>query len=213
MHKIIEFITENKKFTLAPGVHKVSQNDLAELLSAEQAHKQVLQDVHAYKKEMAEETEKEKKLAAEAGYEEGLARWLEQVVDLEAERTKLKEEFNNQLLPLVIKIAKKVVAHELEHNRETIVSMIKQSLKAVGQERNINIYCSPQDIEKLQEVRSELKTQFEQLDTLTLQEKKDLQPGAYTIVTEHGIIDNSDLDNLWNRIEKALQKSKTQTPE
>ena len=60
------------------------------------------------------------------------------------------------------------------------------------------------DLEPLEKERSKIKKIFEHLDSFSLQERADIEPGGCIIETEAGII-NAQLENQWRALESAFE--------
>ena len=72
------------------------------------------------------------------------------------------------------------------------------------QNHEIKIIVSKQDKEALESGKEKLKSLFDHLRILTIEEREDLTPGSCIIETESGII-NASLDNQWRALEAAFE--------
>jgi type III secretion protein L len=60
------------------------------------------------------------------------------------------------------------------------------------------------DLVELEKSKSKIKKMFEHLESLSLQERDDIEPGGCMIETEAGII-NAQLENQWRALEAAFE--------
>jgi type III secretion protein L len=56
----------------------------------------------------------------------------------------------------------------------------------------------------LEAAKSQIKKVFEHLESLSIQERSDIEPGGCMIETEAGII-NAQLENQWRSLEIAFE--------
>ena len=82
--------------------------------------------------------------------------------------------------------------------------MVKSTLKSVAQHKKIVIYVSKQDFDALDKNKNEIKTLFEQLESLSIRERDDIEPGGFTIESEYGII-NAQIKDRWRTLEAAFE--------
>lgn len=116
----------------------------------------------------------------------------------------MRKEVHKNILPLALKAAKKIVGEELKLHPDRIVDIVLNSLKPVTQHKKIIIYVNKVDLAMLEENREKLKQAFERLESLSVQERSDIEPGGCMIETEAGII-NAQLENQWRALENAFE--------
>ena len=116
----------------------------------------------------------------------------------------MEHELQKTILPLALKAAKKIVGRELEIKPETIVDIVRQTLKPVTQHHNIKIFVAKQDKEALEKEKKELRNILEHVQTFIIEEREDITPGGCIIETEAGII-NASLENQWRALESAFE--------
>lgn len=79
-----------------------------------------------------------------------------------------------------------------------------QSLKPVVQHHKITIYVNKKDLTLIEENKSSIKEILEQVESLSIQERSDIEVGGCVIETEAGII-NAQLENQWRALERAFK--------
>lgn len=156
------------------------------------------------KEEIEKEAEETKEAAFEEGFQKGLEKWSHQLAAINEELRELREETQRKMLPLVMAAAKKVLGAELKLDPDRIVDIILNSLKPVTQHKKIVIYVNKDDLARIEKSKSRIRKIFEHLETLSIQERDDIEPGGCMIETEAGII-NAQLENQWRALEAAFE--------
>ncbi|MCB1071585.1 MAG: HrpE/YscL family type III secretion apparatus protein [Chlamydiales bacterium] len=184
---------------------KVIPSDaFSELLSAIEVLNKAKEDVKTYLSNNKEECKKLLEEAKEAGFNEGLSQFNKQIIHYEQRIKQMEHELQKMILPLALRAAKKIVGRELQSNPETIVDIVRQTLKPVTQNHHIKIFVSKEDKEVLEKKKKELRAILEQVHTFIIEEKEDITPGGCIIETEAGII-NASLENQWRALESAFE--------
>jgi type III secretion protein L len=203
----------SRLFALIEGgqVHPASDKkvipaeDFSTLLAASDLLEKARMDIDASQEKAKKEAEELKQKGYDDGYQEGLTQLNEQILGLDNEKKRLRHEMNQLILPLALKAAKKIVAGELKAHPETIVNIVLQALAPVMQSHKVTIYVNKADKEILEIEKPHLKEKFEQLQSLTIQERDDISAGGCMIETESGII-NATIENQWRGIESAFDR-------
>lgn len=201
--KFFSLIHSGENIHIAPETDILPSEAFSSLLSAEELLAKVQDDITTFKKGVAEECEIVKEQAYKEGFEEGYAVWTQHVAALEKEISRVHEEVRKLIVPLALKAAKKIVGRELEVSKDVTVDIVANSLKAVAQHKKIIVYVNKQDVEALEASKSRLRGLFEQLESLSIRERADIERGGCIIETEAGII-NARLPNQWLILEQAF---------
>ena len=183
----------------------IPKEEYSTLANANEILEMAKEDANEHKKKTHEECEKLKKEAKEEGFKEGLSLFNQHAVYFEAELKKLRHEMQQKLLPLVLKAAKKVVSTQLELKPDTIVDIVLATLTPLTQNHRITIFVNKADLEILEKEKPRIKEILEQLESLKIKDRNDIEPGGCVIETESGII-NATLENQWRSIENAFEK-------
>jgi type III secretion protein L len=191
------------KVHVAPETKVVSGEEFSALMNAEEILQKVKQDALKYREEVTAECEKIKEQAAKEGFEEGFSKWAEQLALLEKHIAEVGKTYENVLVPVATKAAKKIVGQELEMREDTIVDIVSNILKAVAQHKKITIYVNRKHLQTLEQNRPKLKNLFEELQSLSIRERNDIDEGGCVVETEGGII-NAQLANQWQLLEQAF---------
>lgn len=188
----------------APNTKIIKSEDFAKLLEAEKILGAVKSDADRYRVEVANECELLKEQASKQGFEEGFKLWVEKIALLENEISKVRSDLEKMIIPVALKAAKKIVAREIELSETAIVDIVSSNLKVVSQHKKIIIYVNKKDLDVLEKNKNQLKGIFENLETLSIRERPDIEPGGCVIETEGGII-NAKLENQWRILEQAFE--------
>lgn len=185
----------------------IPASEFSKLTSSYKLTQKIKEEAEEFRKEIAIEAEKIKELASNEGFQEGLDKLSKHLFALDQELKELRENVHQNILPLALKAAKKIVGEELKLHPDRIVSIVLNSLKPVTQHKKITIYVNSEDLKHLEENRSLIKEAFEHLESLRIQERDDIEPGGCMIETEAGII-NAQLENQWRSLEAAFRDKK-----
>ncbi len=183
----------------------IPAEDFSTLMDASEILSRAKEDVEHFKKQTEKECEALKEEAKQEGFDEGLARFNEHLINFDKQLQLLRMELQKQILPLALKAAKKIVGEQLTLNPETIVDIVIQAIAPVVQNHRFNIYVSKVDKEILEAEKPKIKSILEQVKVLTIQERGDVAPGGCIIETESGII-NATIENQWRALEIAFEK-------
>lgn len=183
----------------------IPQEQFSSLMDAHAILEKAKEEAEKYKSQIQQECEELKKEAKEEGFNEGLTQFNEHILHFEQELKKVRHEMNKMILPLALKAAKKIVAKELEQHPETIVDIVLQALAPVTQSRHITIYVNKADKEILESNKPRIRQILEQVETLSVKERSDVQPGGCIVETESGII-NASIENQWRALEAAFDR-------
>lgn len=190
---------------LPPGEKIIKEEDFTTLLSAAELLEKAKNEIEKRKMDLEKEGEEIHQKAQKEGFEEGLAQFNEALVTLENQKKELQEEYEKKLVPIAIQAAKKILGEELKLHPDRIRDIVIQALKPVSQHRRIKIYVNKADLELLEKEKPKIKEILEQVDTLSIQERSDVQPQGCIIETEAGII-NAQLETQLRALENAFKK-------
>lgn len=209
-HKFFTLL-RGEKVRLSPKVKIIPANDFSELLTSDEILQKVQEDALQYKKQTTEDCEKLKEQSSQEGFEEGFEKWSEKIVEQENEIKKVRSDLEKLVLPLALKAAKKIVGREIELSHDIIVDIVRHHLKEVSSHKKIKLYVNKSELAFIEENKPKLKEIFEELESLAIFERNDIQPGGCVIETEGGII-NAQIDNQWHILERAFERLMKQHP-
>jgi type III secretion protein L len=187
----------------SPGIKVIPASEFSEFVTTSELHGIVQQEAEQFKREAVKEAETIKELAFQEGFQEGLYSLNAHLAALNRELRQLREEVHKKILPLALKAARKIIGEELKLHPDRIVDIVMTALKPITQHRKIVIYVNRADLEMLEHNKPRIKKLFEHLESFSLQERADIEPGGCIIETEAGII-NAQLENQWRALEIAF---------
>jgi len=197
-------LIKNDEVHIAPDAKVIPSAQFEKLVEADELIERIHLDIEAYRKEVEVECQKIKEKAQEEGFSEGLAKWNEQLQFLEKEKERVEEQMNKTIIPLALTAVKKILGKELEMKPSLVAEIVKTALKPVSQHRKITIFVNKEDLDLIEEDRSEIKALFEHLSTLSIKVRDDVKRGGCIIETEAGII-NAQLESQLTALEAAFQ--------
>lgn len=197
-------LIDGREITIAPGTKRLPADAVSSLLDCTELLATVHTDAVNYSKNVAADCEELKTRAEVEGFQAGFDQWIEMVSYLEKEVVKVREELQKVVMPVALKAAKKIVASELQVNPQVTFDIVASTLKSIAQHKRIVLYVSKQDFELIESSKNRLKPIFEELESLSIREREDIEPGGCVIETEVGII-NARLKDRWRTLETALE--------
>ena len=183
----------------------IPAKDFSELVKVSALLEKAEEDVENAKKLTQKETKRLRAEAKEEGFQEGLDTFNAHLLSFETRLRTLRLELQQQIIPIALKAAKKIVAGQLALKPETIVDIVIQALTPALHSRRIIIYVNKDDKEILEEHKPKIKEVLEQLQSLSILERSDISPGGCIIETDAGII-NVTIENQWRALEAAFEK-------
>lgn len=197
-------LIDTRTVNIAPGTRKLPSEAFSTLLTCTDLLASVQKDAETYRKQVVTKCEELKQQAEFEGFQAGFEQWTQMVSYLEKEVTKVQGELQRVVMSVAIKAAKKIVDVELTTNPKVILDIVTSTLKTVAQHKRIVLYVSRQDFDLIEGSKSQLKPIFEELETLSVRERDDVEPGGCVVETEVGII-NARIQDRWRTLETALQ--------
>jgi len=197
-------LISGKEVRIAPGNKRIPAKDFTSLLKASEILEQANEEVKEFHEKTALEAEEEKKRGFEQGFQAGLESFSKHLLALDEELKELRAEIQKKMLPLTLSAARKIIGEELRIHPDRIVDIVLNSLKPVTQHKRITIYVNKIDLDHLEQEKPKIKKIFEHLQSLSIQERDDIEPGGCIIETEAGII-NAQLENQWRALESAFE--------
>ncbi len=171
--------------------------------------------------EAKEEAEQIRQEHIKRGYEEGI-RKAEQEID-ETRKTALQESqqivtaagrtkmqilrtAESDMMRLVMAIARKVIAGEIETNPEVVINVISEALTYLDKTENISVHINPQEVLQVLDAvnTGQITDKNNKLVDFDVQADKRVSTGGCIIDGEEGQIDAS-IETRINRIEKSIQ--------
>ena len=120
-----------------------------------------------------------------------------------AEKLKIIESTESEIVELSSSIARKIVNQELSSDKGIIVNFVKEAIKKLEDKEKIIIYCNPADIDLIKKHRSDFMELVDTADTLHILPDEILSQGECRLESKSEIAD-TDLDCQFSEIRKKL---------
>lgn len=168
------------------------------------------------RRKASEEAQKITEEAWQKGYAEGMDAAAEQSRDILAKAEQMRSDIQKEheemisgmeeeMLGLVMAVARKVVAGELTTGRDVIVRMIRDAMPKCSNKDGAVLRVSPGDAENLIENRDELLSGIEGADTIEIKKDSTLRQGDCIIETQFGSVD-AGVNTRLDKIEEAFKE-------
>ena len=123
------------------------------------------------------------------GYEAGTTEAAQLLAEARALREKLVRDTEPQLIKLALKVAEKIIGHELDHNKDEIAQIVGNALETVRQQRDIIVRVHPTDLKNLEAAKPQLIARLGRAKDIDLRGDQTIKRGGCIIDTEIGTID------------------------
>ncbi len=189
-----------------------------------QAEKIRVQAHQSSKKNLEQSRKKAKQIEKDAyrtGYDEGLAAGMAKgekefeekkaaLASIAEEFLKLKEGFYQQhqdiVIDLALKIAEKVIHHEVSANKQTILSVLQSAIRLAVEREKLHIRINPEDMDVCLQSRNELLKTIDGVKQIVFEGDETVGRGGALIEYAFGEID-ARLDRQLAEVEENLKSS------
>lgn len=202
---LLTLLNQDKVLSISPHSKVIPKDVITTLISCQELLDRLKTQEKEYRKTIIEECEKEKEAASVEGFKEGFKLFSEKLSILEEEVDRVKEVLSKEMLPIALKAAKKVIGDHLQIGDQVFLDSIKKHLKAVKAHKKVTVWVSKEDFPFVEKEKSNLKQNFESLETFSVREKDDLKRGDCLIETDGGII-NGRFEHVWAILEEAFKR-------
>jgi flagellar biosynthesis/type III secretory pathway protein FliH len=128
----------------------------------------------------------------------------EALVQLQNIRQEIHQELEKEVVQLALAIARKIVCHEVKATPETVVCVAREALSRVENPRKIRIKLNPEDLQFINDTKSQLSQLFPNVDNIRLEAADSIQSGGCLIETDRGDID-ARIEKQFQVIEETFQ--------
>ncbi len=132
---------------------------------------------------------------------------IREINDLKAS---LYKEWEQEILNLLLVMAKKVIQHEVETSPELIKYAVREALKYVVENSKVRIRVHPQDFAFVDEVKQSFLNEIAGLKYVEMIEDRNIMQGGCVLETDFGDVDattDSQLAGIGAAIDKVLKGS------
>ncbi len=193
---------------------EIAQTEADSLLS--EAETEASKIIEAARSEAAVRAVQIEEEAWQKGYAEGIeaaAKQYEETLEeadgirreAATEHDKLLADMEDEIISMVISVSRKVVARELELDKESILSLVKQAIDQCSNKSSISVKVSPDDYECLMEKKDKLLATLEGVGDIEIRQELSLKAGACIIETPFGNMD-AGVNTKLRMIEEAFNE-------
>lgn len=132
------------------------------------------------------------------------------IAHIEAERRKVWQELEPQIIGLVFDLARKVIKQEVEVNREVALAMVRNALRRAADSTALRIRVHPEDLETVRAARQELLALLDGVPHVEIVADRRVGAGGCIVETDSGNID-ARIETQLDTVADVLQQM-TMTP-
>ncbi|MEE9542176.1 MAG: FliH/SctL family protein [Thermodesulfobacteriota bacterium] len=122
------------------------------------------------------------------------------------------KENKEEILSLIINVARKVVCEELKINEDVAKNVLENAIEAVSESEKVEIRLSPEDIEYHREKNPDFLSGLETAGGFSVVADQELSRGSVLIESNHSEID-ARIEVGINNIEKAVKEAFQDEPD
>ena len=120
-------------------------------------------------------------------------------------RSRLTEQFEEELLEFVIVTSTKIVGLELSVKPDIIVDIVKSGLKMMEEKSQVLIYLNSEDLDRVKNFRADLLEQYEEMQQIQLSADDKLGLGELRLDNGSNLIDITWQTKVSNAVENIWQ--------
>lgn len=128
------------------------------------------------------------------------------VAEIDAHRAEWLATARQDLIELAMAIARRVVRHVGERDREVVLANLEEAIRLAGRRTDVTIVINPADAEAAKVFAKSLNDLHEGWEHVTIVQEPEISPGGCRVQWGSGAID-ATLDTQLERIEMALRSS------
>lgn len=182
------------------------------LQKEQEVNEKISRQEEEFKKQITELKEKAYQEGYEAGYASGraeverLIKRLHTIIEGAIDkRDKIISDAEEQIIRIILLIARKVVKAISEEQKEVVIENIKAALEKIKGKTEVVIRVNTEDLEMATEHKDELMQMFEQLKHVVILEDTRVDKGGCIIETDFGSVDARIATQL-NEIEEKIRE-------
>lgn len=165
----------------------------AEVFEASQEAKRILEEARRAAAAIIDEAHQQKeKLLAEyrqVGREEGLAQMSAEIAKAKIQAGEILKRAEPEILALSLKIAEKIIGHDLERQPDLIADICANAVEAMRNAKQLTLRINPKDGAVLRSKTPKLMELVGRSVDIAIRDDGDVEPGGCIIQTEYGTVD------------------------
>ncbi len=146
--------------------------------------------------------------AAEESLNQAVAELAAAVEEVAVFRGRLLERLKEEIVGLIVLAASKVVAKELESDRETVARLVDEALDHMRHDQWVTVRLNPDQAAMIEERKPQLVADHPHLDGIDIEADPEIEPGGCIVVSESEEVDatiGARLEVLGEIMERTLR--------
>ena len=144
--------------------------------------------------------------AQRAGYDEGLTRWNEMVLQAFEAQQQFVKASEQALVRLAVRVAEKIIGEHLRSSPDVIVGIVREALKSVRSEKGVTIQVNPDHVETVRQSIHRLRDLLDSTCHIKVVANPAVSPGGCIVESELGVVD-AQLETQLKCLEEALLRA------
>lgn len=203
---IIKRQTLARRTTVSPLKPLAGEIIKAANIQAQAEAKAIVENAELYAKHVRAGIDELARRTQEAAYAEGYEKALGElsavILDSRETRDAALATLENDVLRLAVKLAEKIIGHQLEQSDETIASIVATAMQHARQNETVTIHVNPNDMRAVDTHRARWETTGRARFVQAIPDAR-VAAGGCLIETESGTID-AQLETQLRVLERAL---------
>ncbi|MBV9505677.1 MAG: type III secretion system stator protein SctL [Acidobacteriia bacterium] len=183
---------------------KVLKKDVYDAgIDAQRIVERAQQQAEAILAEAARRGEEAVAAARQRGYQDGLEQWAAALDSVARADQALNARYEGELVKLAVKIAEKIIGEELRARPETIVSIVREALRSVGNEQRLTVQVNPGESQQVAGMLDRLREVVKAGHDIQIVADPAIAPGGCIVHSDMGAVD-ARLETQLRRLEEIL---------
>lgn len=191
-------------FEISPELQILKAGDYVAFVDANQIVEAAKKKAAQIEEDAKKAYEDEKKRGYDQGLEEGNQRISELMIDAVAKSVKNFEDFENDIINIVIQATKKILG-ELDE-KQLISRVVRNALENVRNQKKVTLIINPSQVTVVKEQITNLLAEYPTINFIHIDSDARVKSGGCKLETEMGVVDAS-LEVQLEAIRKSLVKA------
>ncbi|MBV9508140.1 MAG: type III secretion system stator protein SctL [Acidobacteriia bacterium] len=183
---------------------KVIKKDVYDAgIDAQRIVERAQQQAEAILAEAARRGEEAAAAARQRGYQDGLEQWAAALDSVARANQALNARYEGELVKLAVRIAEKIIGEELRARPETVVSIVREALRSVGNEQHLTVQVNPGESQQVAGMLDRLREVVKAGHDIQIVADPAIAPGGCIVHSDMGAVD-ARLETQLRRLEEIL---------
>lgn len=200
------FYLRPEAINIDPSRKVLKADEYATYLNAEEIVRLAEEKAAQIKEDAKIAFENEKQRGFKEGVEEGNQKTSELLLETVDRSVRHFEEFENDVIEVVIKALRKIIGELKE--KDLISRVVRTSLEAVRNQKKVTLIVSSEEAPKLREELNQILAEFPSINYIDIEADPRIEPGGCKLETEVGVVDatiETQLEAIRHSLTKAIK--------